>query len=406
MRVLHVIWSLDPKGGGPVEALKSIAKSYVEAGHEIEVLTLDAPDSPHLKDFPHPVYAVGPGVGWYKYTPRLVPCLKKIHSRYDVVVVNGIWQYSSYGVWRALRGTDTPYAVFTHGMLDPWFKKNYPLKHVKKWLYWPWAEYRVLRDARAVLFTCEEERRLARKSFWLYRCHEEVVGYGTTPPVSTGAAANREALYERFPQLRDKSVLLYLGRLHEKKACDLVLKAYAHMRQQGMAPEHLFMAGPGSEDYVHEMKALSTSLGLERAGSITWGGHLNGTEKWAALDIAEAFMLPSHQENFGVAVAEALARGVPVLISDKVNIHWEVASDGAGLVESDTLEGAENLLRRWSMLPRSKRERMRDDAHRCFDTRFDIHRTVQRMLDLFKARSPETASPTKFSNEPCTQRSV
>ena len=78
--------------------------------------------------------------------------------------------------WLALeslrkQGFHTPaYFVFTHGMLDPWFKRTYPLKHLKKWLYWPWAEYRVLRDAQAVLFTCEEERILARQSFWLYKC--------------------------------------------------------------------------------------------------------------------------------------------------------------------------------------------------------------------------------------------
>ena len=86
----------------------------------------------------------------------------------------------------------TPYVVFTHGMLDPWFKRQYPLKHVKKWLYWPWAEYRVLRDATAVLFTSEEERRLARRSFWLYRCNEVVINYGTAaPPADDGAAADR-----------------------------------------------------------------------------------------------------------------------------------------------------------------------------------------------------------------------
>lgn len=406
MRVLHVIWSTDPRGGGPVEALKNIATAYAEGGHEIEVLSVDPPDAPHLADWPCRIHGVGPGMGWYKYTPRLTPWLKQYHSRYDMVVVNGIWQYPSFGVWRALRGTGTPYAIFTHGMLDPWFKKTFPLKHLKKWMYWPWAEYRVLRDAHTVLFTCEEERRLARESFWLYRCREEVVGYGTLPPEDLDTTGTRRALYERFPELRDKSVLLFLGRLHAKKACDLVLKAYATMRQQGMAPEHLLMAGPGQEGYVCDLKELAVSLGLERARAITWGGHFHGVEKWAAMDVAEAFILPSHQENFGVAVAESLARGLPVLISDKVNIHWEVAADGAGLVEADTLAGTENLLRRWFMLPRDKRERMRDSARRCFRARFDIRRTAERMIERFMIRQPTGHSSERFRHEPCTQRAV
>ena len=90
--------------------------------------------------------------------PRLLSWLRENATRYDAVIVNGIWQYHSYATWLALHRSETPYFVFTHGMLDPWFKRRHPLKHLKKWLYWPWADYRVLRDAQAVIFTCEEER--------------------------------------------------------------------------------------------------------------------------------------------------------------------------------------------------------------------------------------------------------
>ena len=108
-------------------------------------------------------------------------------------------------------------------MLDPWFKRTYPLKHLKKLLYWPWGEYRVLRDAAAVLFTSEAERHLARESFSPYRCHEEVVNYGTAAPTLDLEAA-REHFLARFPHLRDKRILLFLGRLAEKKGCDLLIE--------------------------------------------------------------------------------------------------------------------------------------------------------------------------------------
>ena len=123
---------------------------------------------------------------------------KERHAGYDAVVVHGIWQYHSFGVWRALHGTATPYFVFPHGMLDPWFNRTYPLKHLKKLLYWPWAEYRVLRDAAAVLFTAEQERLLARESFRLYRCHEVVVNFGTATPEVDWERA-REDFYNAFP---------------------------------------------------------------------------------------------------------------------------------------------------------------------------------------------------------------
>src|SRR5206468_2813608 len=120
------------------------------------------------------------------------------------------------GVWWALHNTTTPYFVYTHGMMGPWFKRTYPLKHYKKWLYWFWADYRVLRDAAAVLFTCEEERRLARQSFWLYRCDECVVSYGTAGP--SGDRDAQHALFTaQFPELRGKRVLVFLGRIHVVK---------------------------------------------------------------------------------------------------------------------------------------------------------------------------------------------
>ena len=135
---------------------------------------------------------LGPPHFGYAYNSRLVPWLRAHHGDYDAAVVNGIWQYHSFAAWRALRQSNTPYVIFTHGMLDPWFKRQYPLKHLKKWMYWPWAEYRVLRDARAVLFTCESERLLARGSFWLYRCQEQVVSYGTARPGGDAASEIEE----------------------------------------------------------------------------------------------------------------------------------------------------------------------------------------------------------------------
>ena len=92
----------------------------------MEILTLDDPQSGWLKDFPLPYHALGPAFLNYRYTSRLVPWLKTHAPRFDLVVVNGVWQYTSFAVWRALSGTKTPYVVFTHGMLDPWFKRRYP----------------------------------------------------------------------------------------------------------------------------------------------------------------------------------------------------------------------------------------------------------------------------------------
>ncbi|HET8869564.1 MAG TPA: glycosyltransferase, partial [Aquabacterium sp.] len=231
-RILHCISSVDPKKGGPIEGIKQLSAVNQRMGHQVEVLTLDKPDDPWVQSFPLRCHAMGPTrIGNYAYSPRLVPWLRANAHRYDAVIINGIWQYHVHGVWRALRGTSTPYFVFTHGMLDPWFKRTYPLKHLKKWLFWPWSEYRALRDAAAVMFTCEDERRLARQSFWLYHCDEYVVSYGTSAPPDR-PEVQRQAFLKQFPHLADKRCLLFLGRVHEKKGPDLLFQAFANVRQR------------------------------------------------------------------------------------------------------------------------------------------------------------------------------
>jgi glycosyltransferase involved in cell wall biosynthesis len=361
VKILHVTHSANPAGGGTIEAIKQLAAVKIALGHEVEVVCLEPPDAPWLADFPMPIHALGPSSPGYGYTSRFVPWMRQHAPEFDAVIVNGIWQFPSFGTWLALRGSRIPYFVFTHGMLDPWFRRHYPLKHLKKWLYWPWADYRVLRDARAVLFTSEEERLLARESFWLYRCREVVVNFGTAAPLGD-PARQRELFFDRFPALRGRRLILFLGRMHEKKGCAELIAAFRRVRSSGDSAValHLVMAGPADNDYARKVQALAVNCGLESC--ITWTGMLSGDLKWGAFRAAEAFVLPSHQENFGISVAEALACGVPVLISNRINIWREIEQDDAGLVESDTEAGTVRLLERWLALDEPARARMRARA--------------------------------------------
>jgi glycosyltransferase involved in cell wall biosynthesis len=386
MRLLHVIASIRAAGGGPIEVVRSLSAVHQRDGHSAEVVSLDDPADPEVRSFPLPVHALGPARNHYGYSPRCVPWLRQNRSRYDAVLIHGLWQYHSFAAWRALRTTGTPYYVFPHGMLDPWFKRRYPLKHAKKWLYWPWADYRVLRDARAVLFTCEQEKLLAPQSFALYRARAVVTGLGTTPPPP---GVDASLFLDRYPELRGKRLLLFMGRIHPKKGCDLLLDAYAATMAKDPAWRLIF-AGPDSLNWQQTLAARAAALGI--ADRIVWTGMLRDAMKWSALFAAEVFALPSHQENFGIAVAESLACGVPVLISREVNIWREIEADHAGLVAPDTVEGTISLLKDWQQLPAAERATMRENARRCFAQHFDIEQSAARLLETIQkgAGAPAT----------------
>lgn len=376
MKVLHVIPTLNPRGGGPMEGVVQMARVNRQQGFDIHVVCFDEINDEHLNDLPLTVHPLGHGVGKYAYQPKLYSWLIENLPNYDAVVINGIWQYHSYCTWRAIQRVKVPYFVYTHGMMDPWFKQNYPIKHLKKWLYWPWADYRVLRDATAVLFTCEEERLLAPKTFWLYSARERVVKYGAaTPPSNSEVMLN--AFFDKFPNVRGKRSILFLSRIHEKKGCDLLIQAFARVANDDPSL-HLIMAGPDSNKLKSRLEVLANKLGV--SDKITWTGMLRGDLKWGAFFASEAFALPSHQENFGIAVAEALGCGLPVLISNKVNIWREIVADGAGIVGEDNLIGTEKSLREWLSKSISQRQEMGVQARTTFEQRYTIKQMADSLL--------------------------
>jgi glycosyltransferase involved in cell wall biosynthesis len=381
MRILHVISSANPAGGGPIEGIQQLRAALIARGHSVNVASLDGPDAPWLALLSIPIIALGPAIHRYHFSARLVPWLRKHAGDYDVVIANGIWAYASFGVWRALRKTGQPYVVFPHGMLDPWFKHRYPLKHLRKWLYWPWAEYRVLRDAAAVIFTCEEERILARRSFWLYDAKERVTNYGTALPPADPAAQER-AFWNSFPQLEGKRIVLFMGRIHPKKGCDLAIEAFGRVLAKD-SDWRLVLAGPDQVGLRGRLERIAQRFGV--AHLVTWAGMVQGDVKWGAFRAAEVFLLPSHQENFGIVVAEALACGVPTLISNKVNIWREVKDDGGGLVAEDNVQGATELLRSWIGMSEEKRALMRHCAKACFEERFAIGKAAMSLIEILSS---------------------
>jgi glycosyltransferase involved in cell wall biosynthesis len=353
-------------------------------GHYSEVASLDPKEAEWHDDFPAVVHRLGKRTHGYGFSPQWVPLMKANHSRFDAVIINGIWQFHAWGTWFALSAA-TPYFIFPHGMLDPWFRQAHPLKHLKKSIYWALAERRVLRDARAVLFTSEDERLAARKSFWPYLCVERVVNYGTEWPVGD-PKAQAILFRNKFPLSEGKRCLLFLGRIHPKKGPDILIEALNLVLQE--MPDdigrniHLIMAGTSDGAYVRKLMILAEQYGL--ANRITWTGHISGDLKWGAFHTAEAFVLPSHQENFGIAVSEALACGTPVLISNRVNIWREIYADGAGLIANDSVHETRELLNRWIYMPEELRREMKVSATACFKKRFHIGQAAACLEGILK----------------------
>ena len=368
MRILQCVGDIDPALGGSVEAARQLSHALGRLGHRPELVTLRPPREEWSAAWLGAVHCPGPASTRYLYSPRFAGWVAAHGSAYDAVVVHGLWRYTSVGAWRGLHGSGVPYFVFAHGMLDPYFKNAFPWRHVQKKICWLAAESRVVRDAQGVLFTCEQERLRARATFRPYLCRERVVGLGIAPPMGH-SVVQREAFLDAHPGLRGTRNVVFLGRIHPKKGCDLLIEAFAQTAHRDPLLR-LVIAGPDERGWQSDLVSLAAQMGL--GPRVTFTGPLYGDLKWGALRCAEVLALPSHTENFGITVVEALACGVPVLISNEVNIWREIDADGAGLVANADVTGMAGLLDRWLDLPPEVRYQMRENAVRSFAKRFEL----------------------------------
>jgi len=228
------------------------------------------------------------------------------------------------------------------------------------------------------LFTCEEERLLARNVFWGYQYSEKVVAFGIAKPPEP-APEGASALLAKMPELEKRRFFLFLSRIHEKKGCDLLVGAFAKVASAHPDID-LVIAGPGDDGLKNQLKQLAEAKGVARR--IHWPGPLTGSAKWEAFRSAEAFVLTSHQENFGIVLAEAMACSTPVLTTNKVNIWREIEASGGGFIEEDTEAGALRLLQRWQACSPEAKADMGENARRGFEENFQIEKAA---IDLESA---------------------
>jgi glycosyltransferase involved in cell wall biosynthesis len=216
-----------------------------------------------------------------------------------------------------------PYILQPHGSLDPFLRERHKLR---KAVYELLIERRNMEHAAGIHFTAEEERRLALPYIGKSRSFVVPLGiypeeYKTLPP--------RGTFRREFPEVGARRIVLHLGRIHFKKGLDVLVDAFSILASK-RDDVHLVLAGPDDNGYGDEIRKRIGDHGLSRRATFT--GMLQGDSKLAAFADADVFALPSYTENFGISVVEAMACGLPVVISKNVNIWREIESAEAGLV--------------------------------------------------------------------------
>ncbi len=389
MKILHVTASIDPKKGGVSQAIRTIINGLEKSGIKNSVVCLDKRE-PVSNDSNLDVTKLGTTDNPWNYSALLIPWLRNHLKDYEVVIVHGLWLFHGFAVNKVIqqhpKNDYIKVFVMPHGMLDPYFQRasGRKLKAMRNTLYWKLIECKVVNNADGLLFTCQEEMKLASETFNNFNPKQKiVVGLGVEePPQYTDQM--RLAFWEKCPEVKGYPFLIFLSRIHEKKGIDLLIHAYSLVFQDSNSNQSipkLVIAGPGIDTIYGQqiMKQISENAFLKN--NIYLPGMLSGDAKWGAFYESEAFVLPSHQENFGIAVVEALACGKPVIISNQVNIWREIKDSKAGIIGNDTKEGTEEMLNVWQNLDKKQCKEMGIDARKCFEENFSLTLTSNNLIE-------------------------
>ena len=304
-----------------------MADAQSQAGVSVTVAATDDNGAGHLNRADIPCSA---GVRYeifvrqsrfYTFSWPLTLWLWRNVRKFDVIHIHALFSYPSTAAAVCAKVTGTPFIVRPLGTLNQWGMQNR-----KRWLKtasFLLLESRILRWAALVHFTSEQEAFEAGLLRVPYRS-------AIVPnPVMIPASPANPGISARPSHLQGKTVILFLSRIDAKKGLDLLLPAF-RLVQREQRDSILVIVGDGDPEYVSAMKALANEL--EIAESVVWRGFLDGHDKESIMRSADIFVLPSYSENFGVAVVEAMGAGLPVIVSDQVGIHREIAREQAGLV--------------------------------------------------------------------------
>jgi glycosyltransferase involved in cell wall biosynthesis len=335
MRVLQVVPSISPTTGAPGNTT-TFVRYLLKYGVDVTVVTTNAELNGHahalngrmtqdgISCIVHRVSRLGRR---WKFAPSLASTLRSVVASHDLVHIHWLYDFSSLAAARAALAADVPFVLQPRGSLDPYlFQKN----RIAKRAYLGTVGRPLLSSAAAVIFTAEQERQLAaypiNRPAWIVPVGLDMERFAPLPPRGTFRRA--------FPSV-DGPFLLFLGRLSPQKGLDLLLAAFQRILQT-RRDLWLVVAGPDYRGYEAEVGRMAADLGV--AERVVFTGLLGHEAKLAAFVDAELFVLPSYAENFGVVITEALACGLPVVISDRVNIHQELATANAATVVQCSVE--------------------------------------------------------------------
>jgi len=389
VKILHYHRNIRLEKGGVVRFVLDLCAAMAARGHEVMLVSPDIYDAPRewhdrADTLPRALRAPvprGPLGLWNRLDKGDVA---KLVRRAEVVHLHGAWMPTNIQAGRMAERWGVPYLVSPHGMLDDWCTAQSPRR---KRVYHALAGRRLFNRAAAVHCTARAELDQAKRWFDNPRTTVVPLLMDLTPFATAPGADDARAAFP--PPLEGAPVVLFLSRLHPKKRPEVLIDAVALLRDMSI-PCNLLIAGTGDREYAASLERLAAHRGI--ADRTRFLGMVTGPLKVSLFSMADVFALPTSQENFGLAVAEAMAAGTPTVTTRGVDIWPELAEGGAVLAEPTAQSFAQSIAQ--LLADPVLRARKTETARRWAGVALDPERVAARYESLYRwALGPGENSP-------------
>lgn len=377
MKTLHVVDSVDPYMGGTARAPLDICAGLLNLGESVYLVSTAGSGQAGLGSgveyaaIPHRTFPQRFPRHNFR-SPQLRRWLRANVGYFDLVEIHGVFSFVPlYAAW-ACRRSGTPYTVRPHGSLDPYDLQKHAFA---KRMLGPIAFRHLLDGAGAVVLTSQME---ADRLVALGAAPRKVVA--PLPVRPSHHMGDGKAFRNEYRIPREATVVMQLGRIHPKKGMQFLIPSLGELKR--CFPNlWLLIVGSGEPNHILELDCLLRKHDM--AAWTTMAPFLTGESKQSAFDASDVFALPSLNENFGIAVVEAMYAGVPVVISTEVYIHDIVASGGAGLVCEPTVSGCQAALRAL-LADEARRRDMSDRGPSVADKHFSPEATLPSTISVYR----------------------
>ena len=379
IKILQIISTLNPRSGGPQAGIIESSNRLSSSNISVDILTSDNKNYLKDKKIKFKIIKLNIKPRSYNFSFKLIKWINKNKKKYDFFIIHGLWEFNSLLARLFIKKN---YYIIPHGQLDPYFSNN-TFKRIKKQIYWNLIEKKNIINSNGILVSGENEKLMLKNTFVnTTKINIVDIGYANQIQKIKFKKINYKKIFEKkFPDLKNKKFILFIGRIHHKKGCDILLEAIKEIKD--LKGYKFLIAGFSEKLSFYEKKIIQMISSHETLkNNITVSNFLTENIKVASLKFSDATILPSRGENFGVSVSESISISKIPLITSKVGIYEYIKKYKAGLVCDANKNSIYKMIYKYINLNQKQKNLYKKNSLKCFNEIFNIKNKNNKLIKL------------------------